>query len=59
MSQNIDDFKFFVTVLPVRIAINQTVRIFNIGKDVKPQSKTKIKLISMVFYFPFFNFSSL
>ncbi len=36
MSQNINDFIFFVAVLSVRIAINQTVRIFNIGKDVRP-----------------------
>ena len=36
MPQNINDFIFFVSVLvlSVKIAINQTLRIFNIGKDV-------------------------
>ena len=35
MSQNINDFIFFVAVLSVRIAINQALRRFNIGKDAR------------------------
>ncbi len=36
VSQDINDFIFFVAVLSVRITINQTLRRFNIGKDVVP-----------------------
>ena len=35
-SQEINNFIFFVSVLSVRITINQTLRRFNIGKDVVP-----------------------
>ncbi len=36
VSQDINDFIFFVAVLSVRITINQTLRRINIDKDVVP-----------------------